>query len=54
MIKKYSKNFEKVVDIGSYPFFKNSNSGTSIVMRSKNQKILLECEKLIKKSFKFD
>ena len=37
-LKNIQKNFEKVVDIGSYPFFNNLNSGTSIVMRSKNQK----------------
>ena len=50
-LKNIQKNFEKVVDIGSYPFFNNLNSGTSIVMRSKNQKKLLECEKIVKKSF---
>jgi len=50
-LKNIQKNFEKVVDIGSYPFFNNLNSGTSIVMRSKNQKKLLECEKIVRKSF---
>ena len=50
-LKNIQKNFEKVVDIGSYPFFNNLHSGTSIVMRSKNQKKLLECEKIVRKSF---
>ena len=50
-LKNIQKNFEKVVDIGSYPFFNNLNSGTSIVMRSKNQKKLLECEKIVRKLF---
>ena len=50
-LKNIQKNFEKVVDIGSYPFFNDLHSGTSIVMRSKNQKKLLECEKIIRKSF---
>ena len=50
-LKNIQETFKKNVEIGSYPFFKNSKSGTSIVMRSKNYKILLECEKLIKKSF---
>ena len=50
-LKNIQKNFEKVVDIGSYPFFNNLNSGTSIVMRSKSQKKLLECEKIVRKSF---
>ena len=52
-LKNIQKNFEKVVDIGSYPFFNNLNSGTSIVMRSKNQKKLLECEKIVRKSFSY-
>ena len=50
-LKNIQETFKKNVEIGSYPFFNNSKSGTSIVMRSKNYKILLECEKLIKKSF---
>ena len=50
-LKNIQETFKKNVEIGSYPFFKNSKSGTSIVMRSKNYNILLECEKLIKKSF---
>ncbi len=50
-LKNIQETFKKNVEIGSYPFFKNSKSGTSIVMRSKNYKILLQCEKLIKKSF---
>ena len=50
-LKNIQKNFEKVVDIGSYPFFNNLHSGTSIVMRSKNQKKLLECEKIVRKLF---
>ena len=50
-LKNIQKDFEKVVDIGSYPFFNDLHSGTSIVMRSKNQKKLLECEKIIRKSF---
>ena len=50
-LKNIQKNFEKVVDIGSYPFFNNLNSGTSIVMRSKNQKKILECEKIVRKLF---
>ena len=50
-LKNIQETFKKNVEIGSYPFFKNSKSVTSIVMRSKNYKILLECEKLIKKSF---
>ncbi len=50
-LKNIQETYKKNVEIGSYPFFKNSKSGTSIVMRSKNYKILLECEKLIKKSF---
>ena len=33
-LKNIQKNFEKVVDIGSYPFFNNLHSGTSIVMLS--------------------
>ena len=37
-LKNIQKNFEKVVDIGSYPFFNNLHSGTSIVMRSKIKK----------------
>ena len=47
-LKNIQETFKKNVEIGSYPFFKNSKSGTSIVMRSKNNNILLECEKLIK------
>ena len=50
-LKNIQETYKKNVEIGSYPFFKNSKSGTSIVMRSKNNNILLECEKLIKKSF---
>ena len=44
-LKNIQETFKKNVEIGSYPFFKNSKSGTSIVMRSKNNNKLITLDK---------
>ena len=43
-LEKVQKNF-KNLDIGSYPFFKQGKIGVSLVMRSKNAKLIEKCTK---------
>ena len=43
-LEKVQKNF-KNLDIGSYPFFKQGKIGVSLVMRSKNAKLIEQCTK---------
>ena len=43
-LEKVQKKFKKL-DIGSYPFFKQGKIGVSLVMRSKNAKLIEKCTK---------
>ena len=43
-LEKVQKKYKKL-DIGSYPFFKQGKIGVSLVMRSKNEKLIEKCAK---------
>ena len=45
-LEKIEKKF-KTIKIGSYPYFKPGNFGTSIVLRSENEKILKEASNAV-------
>ena len=46
------KKFKSSVDIGSYPFFRLSVIGVSIVIRSSNKMKLINCDKNIRSMIK--
>ncbi len=46
------KKYRKIVDIGSYPFFRLGKIGVSIVIRSSNKTRLQSCHKTIVKFLK--
>ena len=50
-LENVQKTFQEV-DIGSYPFFQQGKIGVSIVMRSSNKNLILDCEKEIKEFVK--
>ena len=45
-LEKIEKKF-KTIKIGSYPYFKPGNFGTSIVLRSENEELLEEASKAV-------
>jgi molybdenum cofactor synthesis domain-containing protein len=42
-LTKLQKKYSKIVDIGSYPFFRLGRVGVSVVVRSTNKKLIKKC-----------